>query len=163
VVASCFKHPFSRAEGKPTISDIKRPIILVGHDVGADINYLRAVGYDIYNLSNLQEIIDTASMWRYVKRDTNSRNLGSILAELDLIGWNLHNAGNDAAYTLQAMVRIAIRDLKERQGVKVVKDMKDHEIKERSTESVREVCFPHPRVVMPLRWRRGEEKSPMGL
>lgn len=119
------------------VSDIKRPIILVGHDVVADINYLRAVGYDVHNLSNLQEIVDTASMWRYVKRDTNPRNLGSILAELDLIGWNLHNAGNDAAYTLQAMVRIAIKDLKERQKVK---GTKENEMKERVAESVKEVC-----------------------
>lgn len=118
MIATCFKHPFSKVETEPTTSDVKRPIVLVGHDVGADINYLRTVGYDVHNLSNLLEIVDTASMWRYVKRDVNPRNLGTILAELDLIGWNLHNAGNDATYTLQAMVKIAVRDLKERQTAK---------------------------------------------
>jgi DNA polymerase III alpha subunit (gram-positive type) len=99
--------------------------------VTSDINYLRTFGYDVHNLSNLQEIVDTASMWRYVKRDTNPRNLGSILAELDILGWNLHNAGNDAAYTLQAMIKIAVRDLKERQKFK---DIKEKEMKERVAE-----------------------------
>ena len=113
IVSTCFKHPFSKPDERPTASELpKRNIILVGHDVAADINYLRAVGYDVHNLSNLLEIVDTASMWRYVKRDTNPRNLGSILAELDILGWNLHNAGNDAVYTLQVMIKIAIQALK---------------------------------------------------
>lgn len=74
-----------------------------------DVKYLRKVGYDVYNLSNLMEQVDTVSMWRYLTRDPNPRNLGSILADLGITGWNLHNAGNDAAYTLQAMVGIAIK------------------------------------------------------
>jgi DNA polymerase III alpha subunit (gram-positive type) len=100
----------------------KRNIILVGHDVGADINFLRLLGYDIHNLSTLQEVVDTATMWRYLKRESNPRNLGSILAELGIVGWNLHNAGNDAVYTLQAMISIAIKHLDERQKDKEVKE-----------------------------------------
>ena len=115
MIASCFKHPFS-GPGIPTDTDgPKRNIILVGHDVKQDVAYLRKIGYEIYNLSNLMEEVDTASMWRYVTRDVNPRSLGSILAQIGITGWNLHNAGNDAAYTLQAMIGIAIKAITEKQ------------------------------------------------
>ena len=107
----CFKHPFSEPDVEPIEENPKRSVVLVGHDIGADISFLRTIGYDVYNLSNLQEIADTATMWRYHKRETNPRNLGSVLAELGLDTWFLHNAGNDAVYTLQAMVGIAIKHL----------------------------------------------------
>jgi hypothetical protein len=105
----------------------------VGHDLSADISFLQKVGYNVHNLSNLQETADTASMWRYIKRDINPRSLGSILAELDITGWNLHNAGNDAAYTLQAMIKIAIKHLQDREKDK---NSKEQEIKDRIAEYV---------------------------
>jgi hypothetical protein len=77
------------------------------------------------------ETADTAFMWRYLKRETNPRNLGSILAELGIIGWNLHNAGNDAVYTLQAMVAIAIKHIEEKQKAK---EVREQEKKVRMTE-----------------------------
>ena len=61
-------------------------------------------------------------MWQSLKRDTNPRNLGSVLAELDIVGWNLHNAGNDAVYTLQAMLGISIKQLYEREKQKEFMD-----------------------------------------
>lgn len=61
------------------------------------------------------EEVDTATMWRYHTRENNPRSLGVILAELGIVGWNLHNAGNDAAYTLQAMIGIAIKAIVEKQ------------------------------------------------
>jgi hypothetical protein len=60
----------------------------------------------------LQEFADTADMHRYLRRLDSPRNLACVLSELGLIGWNLHNAGNDAVYTLQAMIGIAIEHLK---------------------------------------------------
>jgi DNA polymerase III alpha subunit (gram-positive type) len=132
-VASCFKHPFSRPGENAFTSAVepKRNIILVGHGVGSDITYLKSIGYDVHNLSNLQEVADTALMWQALKRDTNPRNLGSILAELDIVGWNLHNAGNDARYTLEAMVAIAIKQLYVREKRK---EVKEHEKKARVEE-----------------------------
>jgi hypothetical protein len=112
IVANCFKHPFSKPgdDSEPTE---KRSIVLVGHDLGMDINYLKKLGYDVYNLSNLLECVDSANMWKYMTRDYNPRKLAMILAELRLIGWNLHNAGNDAVYTLWAMIGISVKHLKE--------------------------------------------------
>ena len=89
----------------------RRNLILVGHDVGGDVQYLRSIGYDINNLLNLQEIVDTTRMFRYLKREINLRNLGNVLGDLGISGWNLHNAGNDAVYTLQAMLGIALKHL----------------------------------------------------
>lgn len=104
----------------------KRTIILVGHDLDADINFLQTIGYNLHNLSTLTEAVDTSSMWRYLKQEANPRNLASILAELDIVAWNLHNAGNDAAYTLQAMLAIAIKDLVDKQKQKEAKDQEEH-------------------------------------
>lgn len=123
-MASCFKHPFSNPDNNAVIdpNGPKRNIILVGHGVGADITYLKTIGYDVHNLSNLQEIVDTALMWQGLKRELSPRNLGSVLAEIDIAGWNLHNAGNDAVYTLQAMIGISIKQLYERQKREEVKE-----------------------------------------
>ena len=123
IVASCFKHPYSNPD-ETTFEEVKeeqkRNIVLVGHDLAADIAFLKTLGYDVTNLSNLLETADTAFMWRYLKRESNPRNLGSILAELNLTGWYLHNAGNDAVYTLQAMVGIAIKQIDEKKKAKEV-------------------------------------------
>jgi DNA polymerase III alpha subunit (gram-positive type) len=123
-VATCFKPPFSDPEAKVVTDDNapKRNIILVGHGVGADVSYLKSIGYDVHNLSNLEEVVDTALMWQSLKREPNPRNLGTVLAEIDIVGWNLHNAGNDAVYTLQAMIAISIKQLYEREKREEVKD-----------------------------------------
>ncbi|KAI9770088.1 MAG: hypothetical protein M1840_003538 [Geoglossum simile] len=101
VVAECFR--FSPQDPLP------RNIILLGHDVCGDIDYLKLLGYNPLNLSNLIEILDTSTMYRFLKREQNPRRLGAILADLDIMGWNLHNAGNDAAYTLQALLALTIK------------------------------------------------------
>lgn len=113
-VADCFKEPFSGPiqEGK---EPEKRNVVFVGHDGLQDIRYLQKLGYNVMNLG-LHEIIDTAEMYRALRREDSTRSLASILADLGIAGWNLHNAGNDAMYTLQSMVAIAIRDIKDREG-----------------------------------------------
>lgn len=130
IIASCFKPPYSNPEG--SIHDSKRNIVLVGHDLLTDVDYLRKIGYDVKNLSNRLENIDSSSMYRALRRETNRRNLGSCLADLSLTGWWLHNAGNDAAYSLQAMIAIALTDLNERQagGLRAKSD----EVKEQRRE-----------------------------
>ena len=114
VIASCFRHPFStpgqyasypsdvRMVGRygcgsqyvpPVNKDApKRNIVLVGHEISGDIQYLRNIGYDVSNLSNLLEAIDTTDLFRAMKHGQNPTSLGSVLLDLELIGWNLHNA-----------------------------------------------------------------------
>ncbi|KAL8727961.1 MAG: hypothetical protein Q9166_005726 [cf. Caloplaca sp. 2 TL-2023] len=118
IIAACFRPPYSRridemdgqSKGDGDLMDYftKRQLILVGHDVKQDIEYLRQIGYDVSALSNIIEALDTADLYRAWKHHQNPTKLGSILVDLEMIGWNLHNAGNDAAYTLQALIGIAI-------------------------------------------------------
>ncbi|KAI9717749.1 MAG: hypothetical protein M1812_004478 [Candelaria pacifica] len=145
IIAGCFRFPFSAAV--PTDTSVgqfndasddgnkKRNIILVGHDVSNDITFLQNLGYNPIKLANILEISDTASLFRALKRDQNPRALGTILYELGLIGWNLHNAGNDAAYTLQAMIAIAFRSLGATQGRSA---LDEEEMKKKVQDAVRE-------------------------
>lgn len=124
VVGSCFKHPFSapdlvdhladnptsepgqtpsRPNGASSLPDpisendtaSNRKIILVGHDIKADIEYLRSIGYEVSNVSGILESVDTADIFRALKHEQQPRNLGSLLLDLGLVGWNLHNAVSD--------------------------------------------------------------------
>lgn len=118
MVASCFKYPFSAPEPSLVEADSmrnsgidlqKRTIIFVGHDITNDIEYLQKLGYNPLNLGNLREHVDTGHLYRYLKRAPNPGSLGSMLYDFGMTGWNLHNAGNDAAYTLHAMLAIAVK------------------------------------------------------
>jgi hypothetical protein len=91
---------------------------------------MRKIGYSVHNLAGLIDHIDTKPMWQYITRDVSPRKLVAILAELGLVGWNPHNAGNDAVYTLQAMLGIAFKHLKER-GERSELKKKMHELAER--------------------------------
>jgi len=97
-IGECFRH-YDKHGGK-------RRIVLVGHDVRTDVDFLMAVGYDVGNIAGL-EVIDTTCMWKAVVNDTQSKGLGPMLCDLGVDFRHLHNAGNDATYTLQALVKMA--------------------------------------------------------
>lgn len=117
LIASCFREPFSappnhvqrRPEGMGP--DEKRTIVLVGHDFSNDMRYLETVGYNVRNLSNLHKghsVLDTQALFRMMKGEKDPRGLGRILEEIDVLPWGLHNAGNDARYTLEALLGIVV-------------------------------------------------------
>lgn len=113
-VADCFKPPFSSpapqaSTATSSTEEPKRNIILLGHDPNQDIAYLQKLGYNPLNLSTLVEVLDTGVIYRALAREPSTRSLGHILYELDIAGWNLHNAGNDATYTLQALLAMSVR------------------------------------------------------
>lgn len=123
-VASCFKEPFSRklteeeinaswADGDVSVrneNDATRSIIFVGHSPVNDIEYLRKIGYNVSNVRNLVEIVDTAGLYRCFRKENQTRSVSTILQDFELVGWDLHNAGNDAVYTLWIMIGIAVRE-----------------------------------------------------
>lgn len=99
IIASCFKAPFSGPvesiqpiEDGEEVEEItpKRKVVFVGHDTLTDVRYLRDLGYNVLNIPP-HELIDTAEMYRWLRRETSNRNLGSVLADLGIAGWNLHN------------------------------------------------------------------------
>lgn len=165
LLTSCFHHPFSKqpssailpddekeaassngispsneSKAEPSVNHPpeKRNIVLVGHDIGQDINYCHQIGFSVLNRSNLIETLDTAAMYRSYTRDPNPRALGNILYDFDLNGWYLHNAGNDAVYTLWAMLAICVQDAVH-PGVE--RTEKGHEeAREKETEGLPEIA-----------------------
>lgn len=86
-----------------------RKIVVVGHDINQDINYLKLINFDLLAAPNVLEILDTSELYRTMKHEDNPPSVSTMLYNFGISGWNLHNAGNDAAYTLQALVGIAVR------------------------------------------------------
>lgn len=112
----------------------------MGHDTAQDIAYLEQLGYnplDRSKLPNLVEILDTASLYRAWKREANPRALGAVMYAFDVPAWNLHNAGNDARYTLQALLAICVREAGERGSREVAKRREEEKI-ERVVEATGE-------------------------
>ncbi|POS85532.1 hypothetical protein EPUL_002624 [Erysiphe pulchra] len=120
IISDCFRNPAPKtgdadADNK---EQANRKVVFVGHDIVSDIKFLRTVGYDVYTLPTLFDMVDTALMYRALRREMNTRSLGVILTDMGITGWNLHNAGNDAVYTLQVMIAMAVKYLEERQNHK---------------------------------------------
>ena len=83
-------------------------VVLVFHEFQSDVKYLEGVGYGVYDNPNLLEIVDTKHMKQSALRSNQATRLESILFQLGFPYGNLHNAGNDAVYTLRAMIGLAV-------------------------------------------------------
>lgn len=97
-----------------------RNIALVGHSIGEDLRILRLLGIDISKTAPILTIIDTHTISRYIfpPFHPNSRpepgqnfSLAGVLGELGCRPptSEFHNAGNDATYSLYAMLLLAIK------------------------------------------------------
>ena len=109
-----------------------RNIIIVGHDIRTDVDYLKDLGSKIFSpsratypmpamelmatgeghaktLVSLIDSMDTAPMYRVLKEETQNRSLSSIMSDLGLPCYFPHNGGNDARYTLEAWVAMLIK------------------------------------------------------
>lgn len=90
-------------------TDDRRKVVLVFHDKSGDLKYLKTVRYDPYCAANLEDIIDTREMDQFVTRSNNQAGLSLVLSRLGIEYSYLHNAGNDAVYTLYAMIGLAVK------------------------------------------------------
>lgn len=109
-----------------------RNILIVGHAIGGDLDFLRDIGSKIFSpsrasypiaamdgivtgqgdanvLASILEALDTGSLYRILKKETQNRNLASILRDLDRPCHFMHNGGNDARYTLEALVAMTVK------------------------------------------------------
>ncbi|KAI6907851.1 hypothetical protein KC318_g2693 [Hortaea werneckii] len=123
VLTSCFHPPYSKLAGdkststtvgQPTDDEERRNIILLGHDISQDINYLHSLGFSVLNRGNLLEVLDSATMYQAYRHETNPASLGSVCYHFDLSAWHPHNAGNDAVHTIWAFLAIAVQDAAQR-------------------------------------------------
>ncbi|PLB52809.1 hypothetical protein P170DRAFT_434529 [Aspergillus steynii IBT 23096] len=95
--------PASGTGGEP------RAVVVVGHNPSMDLAYLREMGVPVeVNSNGVIDIVDTAETWRIQRGEASPRSLGAILAELGVVGWYLHNAGNDARYTMEVLIRMMV-------------------------------------------------------
>jgi DNA polymerase III alpha subunit (gram-positive type) len=83
-------------------------VVLVFHEAASDIKYMRLLAYYVEAARNVLEVIDTRMMHQYLVRSNDSASLATVLNYLQIPYRHLHNAGNDAVYTLQAMVGLAV-------------------------------------------------------
>ncbi|CAJ2510002.1 Uu.00g059020.m01.CDS01 [Anthostomella pinea] len=90
-------------------SDDRRPVIMVGHDIKTDLKYLQKVGYNPWRVQHISDEVDTKSMFQRMERNPNGRGLETVCAEMGLSGRNYHNGGNDAVYTLRAMITMTVK------------------------------------------------------
>jgi hypothetical protein len=109
-----------------------RNILIVGHAIGGDLDFLRDIGSKIFSrsraaypiaaaditgtgeehaniLASILEALDTGSLYRILKQETQIRNLGSILGGLGRPCHFMHNGGNDARYALEALVAMTVK------------------------------------------------------
>ena len=95
-MSSCFNPPFCAQRGAglpgPEVEKSPRNIILVGHDVASDVDFLRRAGYDIKNLPNVVEILDTVHLFQALKHESQAASLATVLQDVGVDAWNLHNA-----------------------------------------------------------------------
>ena len=85
-----------------------RRLVLVGHAISSDIQYLRQIGVRMERkpegTAGFIGTVDTAEYFRIMRGESTTRKLADILQEFNMTGWHLHNAGNDARYTMEVMV-----------------------------------------------------------
>ncbi|KAE8373168.1 hypothetical protein BDV26DRAFT_285355 [Aspergillus bertholletiae] len=85
-----------------------RHLILVGHSINSDIQYLHQIGIRVEckqeATAGFIGTVDTAEFFRIIRGEPTTRKLADILQEFNLTGWHLHNAGNDARYAMEVML-----------------------------------------------------------
>lgn len=86
-----------------------RKVVIVGHDIKQDINLLFGIDVDIYALPGLFDIIDNQRIQQHDIKHKDPQSLAAVLSTLGIEYRYLHNGGNDAVYTLQSMLALAVR------------------------------------------------------
>ncbi|CAG8233619.1 unnamed protein product [Penicillium salamii] len=97
----------------------KRTVILVGVNLSNDIDILRRKNCQAFLELDpslpppcspvIHEVIDVSQLYRIYSGDLQPPGLANLLRNLQIIGRDLHNAGNDAYHTLEALVRLMLQ------------------------------------------------------
>jgi hypothetical protein len=80
--------------------DPHTPLVLIGHDLKEDVKYVTEVGI---KLPPTVIKYDTTELW-LSKGHAQKMNLGKVLETMGLESFCLHNAGNDAHYTMEVFL-----------------------------------------------------------
>ena len=93
-------------------ADGRRDVVFVAHDAKADIRYLSNIGFEVLDMPGMLADVDTVLLHQAWRDSSDGRSLGTILSDLCIPNKHLHNAGNDAVYTLRAMMGLAVEQLR---------------------------------------------------
>ncbi|KAF2139406.1 uncharacterized protein K452DRAFT_203040, partial [Aplosporella prunicola CBS 121167] len=99
-----FKKLFTAPDETKKTKGALRNFILVGHDLKEDIRYMKRLDYDVTSEKSVVLNMDTQTV---AKELSLPLGLEKLVTALDIVPKYLHNAGNDAVYTMQAMVCMA--------------------------------------------------------
>lgn len=100
ILANIVTNPTAESE----LSLQPRKVILVGHGLKNDTDYLKSLGFSLAAYTNVTHKMDTQTLAGGSKK--TQIGLERLILALGIEPENLHNAGNDAAYTLQALLLI---------------------------------------------------------
>ena len=131
VVEDCFNLRSPRRRHEP-------PIVLVGHNLPADVKYLEELGVNLSQF--ITDSIDTADLFKYLRRKFNGTALGNLLLEYGVAARHLHNAGNDAYYTLRVMIVMAVDDDSKKKTEEDWETEKEKRIEDACKEIRERVC-----------------------
>jgi hypothetical protein len=115
-----FKVPPLKSTGE------KRTVILVGLNLQSDIMILQRKGCKTFRELDMslpfpstpiiKEVVDVAQLYRVYAEESQPPGLANLLKKLQLVGRHLHNAGNDAYHTLEALVTLMLQVAGEKPG-----------------------------------------------
>ncbi|ROW13940.1 hypothetical protein VPNG_04161 [Cytospora leucostoma] len=130
-ITRCFQFPEDAAHQDTTDDDGDkynqpspglRTVVIVGHSPQRDLEIIRRLGVSIDRIVPVAAIVDTYRLSRHILGTESPLNKGGhaplqkhalsdVLTELGVPhNWHdLHNAGNDATYTLHALILLAAR------------------------------------------------------
>ncbi|KAJ1917166.1 NADPH-adrenodoxin reductase [Mycoemilia scoparia] len=103
-----------RAPVSTTVDELKslfkklHPVIIVGHGVKGDIDLLKKAKLPFTDVNGFPiKIIDTSQLYMdYTSEPHNPTSVGNMCKNLGIETANLHNAGNDARFTLMAFLKL---------------------------------------------------------
>ncbi|KAI5203991.1 hypothetical protein E4T39_03906 [Aureobasidium subglaciale] len=103
-----FDNP-SPGSSRPSDTGTRR-LILVGHGLSHDTAYLNKLKFAPHARGNIIQDVDTQ---KFVGSKKQTVGLNKLMLGLGVEAENLHNAGNDAAYTLQALILMTVQHTNE--------------------------------------------------
>ena len=89
-----------------------RKVVLLGHDTKSDIALVENVGFFVKDEMFL-EVLDTQDIHQHFRMRSQQMGLRGVLNDLEIEHSFLHNGGNDAVYTLQAMISLVVKKRQE--------------------------------------------------
>jgi hypothetical protein len=90
-----------------------RKMVLIGHDISADLNFLSVVGFGPDEKAMVIDTLDTQRMWHSLHgglADSRAISLKRLLSgtRISYQESSLHNAGNDAVYTMMGYIGVTL-------------------------------------------------------